>query len=70
MRKIMKQLLSIYFVLFLAANLFAAAPTLTPEMKAKCAVNNRPLPKIPGGQAARRAMTPPGFAKAFFEANP
>ena len=32
--------------------------------------NTRPLPKIKGLTVAeRRAITPPGFAKAFFEAN-
>lgn len=43
---------------------------VTDEMRKRLAINNRPLPKIPGGQAARRAMTSPGFARAFFEANP
>lgn len=49
--------------------------------KAQLAKNNRLLPPLPAGyrnhkatgersQAARRAMTPPGFAKAFFKANP
>lgn len=38
-------------------------------------INNRKLPSIsevPGGkqQAKKRAITPPGFAKAFFKANP
>ena len=33
MRKIVKRLLSIYLVLFLATNVFAAAPELTPELK-------------------------------------
>lgn len=34
-------------------------------------VNTRPLPKIKGlSVAGRRAITPPGFARAFFEANP
>jgi hypothetical protein len=33
-------------------------------------VNTRPLPKIPGLTVAdRRAITPPGFARAFYEAN-
>lgn len=33
-------------------------------------LNTRPLPKIPGLTVAdRRAITPPGFAKAFYEAN-
>ena len=40
------------------------------EMKKRLAVNTRPLPKIPGTVADRRAVTPPGFAHAFFEANP
>lgn len=45
--------------------------------KMQLAKNNRILPELPIGykpaygrnQAARRAMTPEGFAKAFFEAN-
>ena len=40
------------------------------EMRKRLAINNRPLPKIAGTQADRRAVTPPGFARAFFEANP
>lgn len=44
---------------------------MTDEMKSKCAINSRPLPKIKGlTQADKRAITPAGFAKAFFEANP
>ncbi len=39
------------------------------EMKALCAVNNRPLPSGVKGNATRRAMTPAGFANAFFKAN-
>ena len=50
---------------------------LTPQQVARCKVNNRELPELPPGynplngnaQGARRAMTPPGFAKAFFRAN-
>jgi len=50
---------------------------LTQEIKDKCKINNRPLLGLPEGykppdgrlQAARRAITPPGFARAFFEAN-
>lgn len=42
---------------------------LTAEMKLMCAKNTRPLPSIPGGLAARRAVTPPLFAEAFFRAN-
>ena len=50
---------------------------LTDEQKALCAINNRELPELPEGyrttdgniQAARRAMTPQGFAQAFFKAN-
>ena len=47
-----------------------SAVLITEEMRKQLAINNRPLPKIPGGQAVRRAMTPPGFAQAFFKANP
>ncbi len=47
---------------------------LTDEEKALCAVNNRKLPSISditgSKQSDRRAMTPQGFAKAFFRANP
>lgn len=50
---------------------------LTAEEIAKCSINNRDLPLLPDGykppdgklQAARRAMTSQGFAKAFYEAN-
>jgi len=46
---------------------------LTKEQKALCAVNNRKLPSISditgSKQSARRAITPAGFAKAFFRAN-
>ena len=43
------------------------------ELK-RCKINNRKLPyiqNIPGGkhQSARRSITPPGFAKAFFLSN-
>lgn len=51
--------------------------TLTIEQIAACAINNRELPELPEGyippdgntQAARRAMTPQGFAKSFYRAN-
>jgi len=47
---------------------------LTDEQKALCATNSRKLPSISdftgSGQAVRRAITPAGFAKAFFKANP
>lgn len=43
---------------------------LTEEQKQKCAINNRDLPHGIKGQANRRAITPQGFSKAFFEANP
>ena len=40
---------------------------------ARCKINNRKLPNISdftgSKQSARRAITPPGFAKAFYEAN-
>lgn len=47
------------------------------RVKMQLAKNNRILPKLPDGykepgkrnQAARRAITPAGFAQAFFEAN-
>lgn len=47
------------------------------EQILKCRVNNRDLPHLPLGYkpfdgnnlAARRAITPPGFAKAFFNSN-
>jgi len=46
---------------------------LTKEEEAACAINNRRLPSISdftgSKQAARRAVTPTGFAKAFFKAN-
>lgn len=50
---------------------------MTEEEIQRCSINNRKLPELPMGyippdgnkQAARRAMTPPGFAKAFFLAN-
>lgn len=53
-------------------------PIMIPERaKALLAKNNRLLPQLPLGykppygrnQAARRAMTPTGFARYFFEAN-
>lgn len=50
---------------------------LTDEQIQRCSINNRILPDLPAGyeapdgnkQAARRAMTPAGFANAFFKAN-
>jgi len=46
---------------------------LTAKMITKCKINNRPLPSISdftgSKQSARRAITPPGFTQAFFEAN-
>lgn len=46
---------------------------MTEEQKAKCATNSRKLPSISmltgSKQAAKRAITPPGFANAFFKAN-
>jgi hypothetical protein len=46
---------------------------LTETQKADCAINNRKLPSISdftgSKQSAKRAITPAGFAKAFFEAN-
>jgi len=42
---------------------------LTSEQKRLCAINNRRLPESSAGQSARRAVTPAGFANAFFEAN-
>ncbi len=46
---------------------------LTEEEVARCKDNTRKLPSISdftgSKQKARRAITPPGFAKAFFEAN-
>jgi len=42
---------------------------LTDEQRARCAVNTRILPKISGSCADKRAITPQGFAKAFFKAN-
>jgi len=53
-------------------------PVALPEgLNASMANNNRILPQLPEGYrepgkrnaAARRAMTPPGFATAFFKAN-
>jgi len=47
---------------------------LSNEEIALCKMNNRKLPSIgeftSGQQAAKRAITPPGFAKAFFKSNP
>jgi site-specific DNA-cytosine methylase len=43
---------------------------ISAAMLRKLAINNRPLPNVPGGQSARRAVTPPGFARAFFLSNP
>jgi len=44
---------------------------LNEEQKALCAVNNRRLPSIRNitRQADKRAITPPGFARAFFRVN-
>ena len=35
----------------------------------RCSINNRILPKGMGSLADKRAITPSGFARAFFEAN-
>ena len=47
--------------------------TLTADEKRRCAINARKLPSISeitgSMQADKRAVTPAGFAKAFFEAN-
>jgi hypothetical protein len=50
---------------------------LTNEEEKRCKINNRILPELPEGyvpfdgnyQAARRAITPKGFAEAFFKEN-
>lgn len=50
---------------------------LTEEQTKRMSINNRELPALPidylpaveSRQAARRAMTPPGFAQAFYKAN-
>lgn len=46
---------------------------LSEEQIARCKINNRKLPSISqitsNKQSARRAITPPGFARAFYEAN-
>jgi hypothetical protein len=46
---------------------------LTEEQKQRCKVNNRKLPSIfdftGSKQSAKRAITPYGFAKAFYKAN-
>ena len=46
---------------------------MTEEQIARCKINNEELPSISeitsGSQAEKRAITPPGFAKAFYEAN-
>jgi hypothetical protein len=44
---------------------------LTEAQLARCKINNRKLPNIREitRQSDKRAITPPGFAKAFFEAN-
>ena len=47
--------------------------SLNENQKARCKINNRKLPSINdftgSKQAARRAITPQGFAKAFYQAN-
>lgn len=47
---------------------------LSEDEKQRCKINNRKLPSISditgSKQAARRAITPEGFAEAFFKANP
>ncbi len=52
---------------------------LTEEQLKRMSINNRVLPQLPSDyvlpkgfsrQAARRSMTPPGFAQAFKRANP
>ena len=52
--------------------------SLSDQQMRDCSINNRILPKVPDGylipdgmrpQAVRRAITPKGFAQAFFEAN-
>jgi len=47
---------------------------MTLEQIARCKINNRSLPSISditsGSQAEKRAITPSGFANAFYEANP
>lgn len=46
---------------------------MTEEQKARCKINNRKLPSISdmtgSKQSAKRAMTPQGFANAFYKAN-
>lgn len=46
---------------------------MTEEQKAKCSTNSRKLPSITditgSKQQAKRAMTPQGFAQAFYKAN-
>ena len=49
---------------------------LTEEELGRCSTNTRKLPELPEGytapdgrQSARRAMTPPKFAEAFYKAN-
>lgn len=50
---------------------------LTAQQSRDCSINNRILPPVPEGyvlpgvrkQAIRRAITPPGFANAFYKAN-
>lgn len=46
---------------------------MTKEQKAKCSTNSRKLPSISmitgSKQQAKRAITPQGFAQAFFKAN-
>jgi len=47
---------------------------LSEDEKQRCKINNRKLPSISditgSKQSARRAITPTGFAMAFFKANP
>jgi hypothetical protein len=49
------------------------SPVKLSKEEEACKINNRKLPSIAdftgSKQSARRAMTPPGFAKAFFKAN-
>jgi len=52
---------------------FRTIDVMTKEQIEQCAINNRKLPSISdftgSKQSAKRAITPPGFAKAFYEAN-
>jgi len=48
---------------------FRKRKIMTEEQIKNCKNNTRDLPEYIGNRADKRAITPPGFARAFFEAN-